>query len=171
MPATEYLKNNKDLELLKDGSIQTDETFAVKGLDDVFAIGDIATYPYHGPGGSGASTRIEHWDVAQNSGRVAAAAINKSKKKSFIPVFWSALGSPLRYCGNTLGGYDDVLVLGNTGPDKVSFIAYYTKGEEVVAAASMGKDPLVMKVNVLMRHGKMPNKSELKNGVDILQID
>ena len=170
-PATEYLKNNKDLELLKDGSIQTDETFAVKGLKDVFAIGDIATYPYHGPGGSGASTRIEHWDVAQNAGRAVAAAINKSAKKPFIPIFWSALGSPLRYCGNTVGGYDDVVVLGDTGPDKVSFIAYYTKAEEVVAAASMGKDPLVMQVAELLRQGKMPTKTELKKGVDILQID
>ena len=170
-PATEYLKNNKDVELLRDGSIQTDETFAVEGLEDVFAIGDIATFPYNGPGGSGALTRIEHWDVAQNSGRAVAAAINKSTKKSFIPIFWSALGSPLRYCGNTVGGYDDVLVLGNTDSDKVSFIAYYAKGEEVVAAASMGKDPLVMQVAQLMIHGKMPNKSELKKGVDILQID
>jgi hypothetical protein len=28
-----------------------------------------------------------------------------------------------------------------------------------------------MQVVQLMKHGKMPNKSELKEGVDILQID
>ncbi len=60
-PATEYLKDNKSVSLEKDGSLRTDENFQVKGLEDVFAIGDIATYPYHGPGGNGTPTRIEHW--------------------------------------------------------------------------------------------------------------
>jgi NAD(P)H-nitrite reductase large subunit len=60
-PATDYLRNNKSVDLEKDGSLHVDETFQVKGLEDVFAIGDIATYPYHGPGGNGSPTRIEHW--------------------------------------------------------------------------------------------------------------
>lgn len=60
-PATEYVKDNKSLTLEKDGSLRVDENFQVVGLEDVFAIGDIATYPYHGPGGNGSPTRIEHW--------------------------------------------------------------------------------------------------------------
>ena len=60
-PATEYLKDNPSVSLEKDGSLSVDENFLVKGLEDVFAIGDIATYPYHGPGGDGKPTRIEHW--------------------------------------------------------------------------------------------------------------
>jgi NAD(P)H-nitrite reductase large subunit len=60
-PATEYLKDNNSVSLEKDGSLRTDENFKVEGLEDVFAIGDIATYPYHGPGGDGTPTRIEHW--------------------------------------------------------------------------------------------------------------
>ena len=60
-PATEFLRGNASVKLEKDGSIQTDEFFKVKGMDDVYALGDIATYPYHGPGGDGAMTRIEHW--------------------------------------------------------------------------------------------------------------
>ncbi|EKG18236.1 hypothetical protein MPH_04496 [Macrophomina phaseolina MS6] len=169
-PATEYLKGNKAIELLKDGSISTDESFAVKGLKDVFAIGDIATYPYHGPGGNGSPIRIEHWNVAQNAGRSVANSINNpgAKPKPFIPVFWSALGSQLRYCGNTVGGYDDVVIQGE--PEKPSFIAYYTKGEEVVAMASMMKDPYMTQTAELMRRGKMPTKSELQKGVDILEI-
>lgn len=171
-PATEYLQGNSAVTLLKDRSIAVDEHFAIKGVKDAFAIGDIATYPYHGPGGNGKDTRIEHWDVAQNSGRSVAATILGSEKQAFIPIFWSALGSALRYCGNTVGGYDDVLVLGETSGEKgPSFIAYYTNGEEVVAAASMGKDPLVMQTAALMRRKKMPGKSELKRGVDIMEID
>lgn len=42
-PATEYLKDNPSVQLAKDGSLNTNESFEVKGLTDVFAIGDIAT--------------------------------------------------------------------------------------------------------------------------------
>jgi NAD(P)H-nitrite reductase large subunit len=60
-PATEYLRDNEHVKLEKDGSLRVDENFQLLGQDDVFAIGDIATYPYHGPGGNGTPTRIEHW--------------------------------------------------------------------------------------------------------------
>ncbi|KAF2681023.1 hypothetical protein K458DRAFT_444904 [Lentithecium fluviatile CBS 122367] len=169
-PATEYLKDNSSVQLEKDGSLSTNEAFEVEGLTGVFAIGDIATYPYHGPGGNGSPVRIEHWNVAQNAGRSVAATINNpgSKPKPFIPVFWSALGSQLRYCGNTIGGYDDVVIQGDI--EKPSFVAYYTKGEEVVAVASMMKDPYMTQAAELMRRKKMPNKSDLQTGVDILEI-
>jgi NADPH-dependent 2,4-dienoyl-CoA reductase/sulfur reductase-like enzyme len=170
-PATEYLKDNSSIQLEKDGSVKTDESFSVAGLKDVYAIGDIATYPYHGPGGNGAPVRIEHWNVAQNAGRSVALTINSpgSTPKSFIPVFWSALGSQLRYCGNTANGYDDVVLQGE--PDKGAFVAYYTSGETVVAVASMMKDPYMTQSAELMRRGKMASKSELKAGKDILEID
>jgi len=170
-PATEYLKGNSHIQLEKDGSIKTDESFSVTGLKDVYAIGDIATYPYHGPGGNGSPVRIEHWNVAQNAGRSVALTINdpSSSPKSFIPVFWSALGSQLRYCGNTANGFDDVVVQGE--PDKGAFVAYYTAGETVVAVASMMKDPYMTQAAELMRRGKMASKSEIKAGKDILEID
>ncbi|OCK88738.1 uncharacterized protein K441DRAFT_668554 [Cenococcum geophilum 1.58] len=169
-PATEYLKDNEGVQLEKDGSLRVDEFFAVEGLTDVYAIGDIATYPYYGPGGDGKPIRIEHWNVAQNSGRAVANAITNpgAKPKPFIPVFWSALGSQLRYCGNTVRGYDDIVITGE--PEKPSFVAYYTQGETVVAVASMMKDPYMSQSAELMRRNKMPSKSEIKKGVDILQI-
>jgi len=170
-PATEYLKENSAITLDKDGSIKTDESFAVNGLKDVYAIGDIATYPYHGPGGNGAPVRIEHWNVAQNAGRSVANSINNpgAKPKPFIPVFWSALGSQLRYCGNTAAsGYDDVVLQGDI--EKPSFVAYYTKGDQVVAVASMMKDPYMTQSAELMRRSKMPGKAELQKGVDIMEI-
>ena len=172
-PQTNYLKDNSAVSLLKDGSLEVDELFAVKGLKDVYAIGDIATYPYHGPGGEGKPVRIEHWNVAQNAGRSVAKIINKpgSKPEPFTPVFWSALGMQLRYCGNTVNGYDDVVIKGETAPDKASFIAYYTKGDTVVAVATMGKDPYMSQAAELMRRGKMPGKKELTNGVDLLEVD
>ncbi|KAK0864556.1 Apoptosis-inducing factor 1 [Friedmanniomyces endolithicus] len=175
-PATQYVQSNDKIQLHeKDKSIIVDSSYAVKGLQDVYAIGDIATYPYHGPGGNGAPVRIEHWDVAMNMGRSVAQSIlqPKSKGKSFIPVFWSALGAQLRYCGNTsAGGYDDVVVKGETdvSEGKQSFVAYYCKGEEVVAVASMMRDPYMTQSAELMRRGKMPKKSELEKDVGIMEI-
>jgi NADPH-dependent 2,4-dienoyl-CoA reductase/sulfur reductase-like enzyme len=169
-PATEFLKDSAEVKLEKDGSLKCNELFEVEGLEDVYAIGDIATYPYHGPGGEGHPTRIEHWNVAQNSGRSVGARIAApgKKPKAFIPVFWSALGSQLRYCGNTMNGWDDLVLKGQ--PEESKFAAYYAKGETVVAVASMQMDPIMTKCAELMRRGKMPSKSELQSGVDPLTL-
>ena len=176
-PATDFLKDNSSISLEKDGSIATDANFAVPGLDgSVFAIGDIAKYPYHGPGGNGTPVRIEHWNVAQNAGRAAARAIVHARHaplssltpKPFIPIFWSALGAQLRYCGNTINGYDDMILHGQ--PEEGKFVAYYCRDDVVLALASMGMDPIMAKAADLMRRGKMPSKKEVASGVDILQI-
>lgn len=179
-PATEYVKENKAINLEKDGSLRVNEKFEVLGHEDsVYAIGDIATYPYHGPGAesNGTPIRIEHWNVAQNSGRsvgstIASTSYSSPSKgeapKPFIPVFWSALGSQLRYCGATPGGYDDYVVKGQ--PEEGKFAAYYGKKGEVVAVASMGMDPVMTKSAELMRRKGMPSLSEIRNGVDVLTL-
>lgn len=168
-PATDYLQDNSAIKLEKDGSVAVDDNFAVKGLSDVWAIGDIATYPYHGPGGGGSPVRIEHWNVAQNQGRTVGALIAKPnlKPKPFIPIFWSALGTQLRYCGNTVNGYDDLILKGE--PENSKFVAYYTKGDEVVALASMQWDPVMTKTAELMRRRKMLSKSDIQADKDPLQ--
>lgn len=169
-PATEFLRDNPVLRLEEDGSIQTDENFQVSGLKDVYAVGDIATHPYSGPGGDGKLVRIEHWNVAQNSGRhVANHIVNPSKKQTHhIPIFWSALGAQMRYCGNVSNGWDDVIIEGD--PAEAKFVAYYTKGQTVVALASMGRDPLMSQSSELMRLDKMPSKSHLQGGIDLMTI-
>lgn len=192
-PATDFLRDNPAVTLEKDGSLRTDERFAVPGLnDDVFAIGDIATFPYHGPGTDpehGSPTRIEHWNVAQNAGRGVARTIvdtlsppaspptsppaspsrKKMAYKSFVPIFWSALGAQLRYCGNTPRGYDDIVLHGE--PDNAKFVAYYCKGQVVVAVATMGMDPVMSKCAELMRRRNMPLKADIEKGVDVLRVE
>lgn len=169
-PETSYLKDNPEVQLEKDSSVRVNEAFQLPSNPDVFAVGDIATYPYHGPDGSGKPVRIEHWNVAQNSGRSVAKTITQpnSKPKPFIPVFWSALGSQLRYCGNTPNGWDDLVFQGQ--PDDGKFAAFYARGETVVAVASMMMDPVMTQSAELMRRGKMPTKSELKGGMDVLSV-
>jgi NADPH-dependent 2,4-dienoyl-CoA reductase/sulfur reductase-like enzyme/nitrite reductase/ring-hydroxylating ferredoxin subunit len=170
-PATEYLRSNSILRLEDDGSIKTDENFQVVGLKDVYAIGDIATFPYHGPGGEGKYVRIEHWNVAQNAGRAVATSITSPNIKShqFVPVFWSALGSQLRYCGNTMTGWDDLVLRGSAEEGK--FAAYYTKGDTIVAVATMGTDPVMVHAAELMRYNQLPSKTQIKDGLDILTVE
>lgn len=169
-PSTEYLKDNNIAKLEEDGSLKTDENFSVVGIKDVYAIGDIASYPYHGPGGDGKYIRIEHWNVAQNAGRTVASHIVAPNRKPayFTPVFWSALTAQLRYCGNTVGGYDDMVIQGSL--DEGKWAAFYTKGETVVAVASMGMDPVMSQSAELMALGKMPTKTKLKEGLDVLSL-
>lgn len=79
-----------------------------------------------------------------------------------------------RYCGNAspaTGGYDDVIIKGETSPDKPSWAAYYTKGEEVVAVASMMMDPVMTQSAELLRQGKMFSKSEIAGGKDVLSAN
>ena len=170
-PATEYLKENNVVKLENDGSLKTDESFSVVGLKDVYAIGDIASYPYHGPGGEGKYVRIEHWNVAQNAGRTVANHIQNPvvEPQFFTPVFWSALGAQLRYCGNTqASGWDDVVLKGT--PEEGKWVAYYTKGDTIVAMSSMGMDPVMAQCAQLMQLNKMPTKQQVQDGLDVLSL-
>lgn len=64
--------------------------------------------------------------------------------------------------------WETVHVDGN--PDEKKFIAYYAKGDEVVAVASMGRDPIVSHCSELYSFGKMPTFSDVKGGKNPLDI-
>lgn len=50
-PATEYLKKS-GISLEEDGSVSVDNHWRIEGVEDAYAVGDIATYPYpYGPEG------------------------------------------------------------------------------------------------------------------------
>jgi hypothetical protein len=49
-------------------------------------------------------------------------------------------------------------------------VAYFTKGDEVHAVASMMKDPYMTQSAELMRRQKMPSKSEINKGIDVLEV-
>ncbi|CED83795.1 flavo protein [Phaffia rhodozyma] len=164
-PNTSLLKD-AGIEIEKDNSVKVDGFLRVQGLKNVYAVGDIATYPYRG-----GMTRIEHWNVAANHGRAAAESIagDPANKKPFskIPIFWSAQGAQLRYCGNSKG-FDDVYVNGDAA--ELNFAAYYAKGEDIIAVASMAQDPLNSHCSELLRLEKMPSMSEVKGGKNPLDI-
>jgi NADPH-dependent 2,4-dienoyl-CoA reductase/sulfur reductase-like enzyme/nitrite reductase/ring-hydroxylating ferredoxin subunit len=164
-PATDYLKTS-GWELERDGSVKVDELLRVPGRADVYAIGDIATYPQLP---SGTYRRVEHWNVAGNMGRAVGKTIAGSPQPFVkVPVFWSAQGQQLRYCG--IGsGFDDIYIQGN--PGELKFIAYYFQGGQVIAVASMQNDPVVSKASELLRLGLMPSAELIKAGQNILDID
>lgn len=71
IPRTDFLKNTS-IVLEKDGGITVNADLSVPNVEDIYAVGDIARYPYHL---TGKPVRIEHWIVAQNHGRLAAKNI------------------------------------------------------------------------------------------------
>jgi len=168
-PATEFLKQSDGFPqgaLRKDGGVLVDEFLRVRGLDDVYAIGDIAVYPRIPDGGD---TRIEHWNVAGNHGRAVGKTISGSPVPfSKIPIFWSGQGQNLRYCGNG-AGYDDIFIDGDL--DELKFIAYYLKGDTIVAVAAMQRDPVVSRASELMRLGLMPSGHQVRDSFDLFSID
>lgn len=172
-PATGYLKDSPGFpELQKDGSIAVDKNLRVKGVptdSNIFACGDIATVPARDE--AGATVRIEHWNVAGNHGRAVGKTIAGENSQPFdkLPIFWSALGSQLRYVsdGNP-PGFDDVYIDGN--PQDLKFAAYYSKKGKVTALATMGVDPLVMHSSILIAEGNMPSFDEIKGGKDPMSV-
>ncbi|BGP34298.1 Apoptosis-inducing factor 1 [Rhodotorula toruloides] len=169
-PATQLLKD-AGLELEKNASVRTDEVLEVVQLKGktqgrVFALGDIATFDT--PKGE---NYVQHWNVASNHGRAIAHYIATQKREAFdkISVFWSAQGQQLRYAGTTkASSWDDIMIDGH--PDQLKFVAYYFQGQNVVAAASMQRDPIVAHISELMKIDKMLTKDELKAGKDPLLV-
>lgn len=165
-PETSYFDNpatKTSIQREKDGSIAVDGHMRVKGVENVYAVGDIAKFPY--PQLS-VTLRVEHWDVAMNQGRTAAQHIAKgdaAEPYNATLFFWSAQGSQLRYCGTTAPpvGFDDVMIQGSL--DDATFAALYLKEDKVVAVASMGYDPAVALSSQLMARGVMPSRSDLES--------
>ncbi|KAG2182084.1 hypothetical protein INT43_007011 [Umbelopsis isabellina] len=165
-PQTDYLKNSKSFKLEEDGSLKVDQHFKVEGFDNIYATGDIATFPYQHTGNP---LRIEHFGFAENTGRTVALNIAKGPKEfTHVPYFWTAQhGKSIRYAGFAKD-FDDVIIEGDL--KELSFAAYYAQGEEILAIASLNKDPVVTYCAELLRIGKMPKASDIRNGVNPLDI-
>ncbi|KAK5666419.1 Apoptosis-inducing factor 1, variant 2 [Batrachochytrium dendrobatidis] len=176
-PQTTYLKES-GIVLDKDGGISVNSGMQVPDVENVYAVGDIARYPYHI---TGENVRIEHWNVAQNQGRVAALNImakesNKSELTHMkqIPYFWTVqFGKSVRYAGYATS-FDNVIIQGSTECDEsgggLSFAAFYMRKGQLISVCSVAKDPVVSHVSELLRLGKAPTEKQLKDGLDVLSI-
>eukprot|EP00344_Euplotes_crassus_P001726 CAMPEP_0196999556 /NCGR_PEP_ID=MMETSP1380-20130617/4701_1 /TAXON_ID=5936 /ORGANISM="Euplotes crassus, Strain CT5" /LENGTH=629 /DNA_ID=CAMNT_0042416519 /DNA_START=17 /DNA_END=1906 /DNA_ORIENTATION=+ len=156
-PTTQYIQEG--IELDRDGSIKVNP-FLQTSASNVYAAGDIASYPYHV---TGARARVEHWNHALQQGEIAAFNIlGKDIPYDAIPFFWTRnYMKSLQYVGYTRD-YDDVFVDGSLEEQK--FVAYYTKGEKIQAAAAFNRGADIHIIKEAMRLGLLPKASEIKDG-------
>ncbi|HEX9739450.1 MAG TPA: FAD-dependent oxidoreductase [Ignavibacteriaceae bacterium] len=159
VPGTSFIKG---LEIEKDGSIKVDEY--LQASDDVYAAGDVASFPYNG-----SHVGIEHWRVAEQQGRIAGFNMaGKKMKFKKQPFFWTQqAGLNLRYVGYAKE-WDDTITLGNINSKE--FITFLVKNGKVEAAIGNNRDTEMAAVEFLLLNNKMPSTHKLKNGVDLIKL-
>ena len=161
-PATGFLQLKLNPE---DGSVPVDEYLRVS--EGVYAAGDIASFP---DWRTGEYTRIEHWRLAAQHGRIAAHnMVGQAVKFAGVPIFWTMqFKFPLRYVGHA-EEWEEIIFDGD--PQKREFIAFYVKGDKVLAVAASQRDTQMAAVSELMRLDKMPTPVELRDGaVDLVRL-
>ena len=158
-PNTNYLQGIKLNE--KDRSIQVNSYLQTE-IKDIYAAGDIAQFPY---APMGEPTRIEHWRLAAQHGRIAAVnMLGKNQKQEvdrIVPFFWSGqYDLKLRYVGHA-EAWDEIKVDGNL--EQPEFLAYYLKDDRVMAVAGINRDRDIAAISELMRCQKMPGAAAVKD--------
>uniref|UniRef100_A0A9L0K7V3 AIF family member 3 n=1 Tax=Equus asinus TaxID=9793 RepID=A0A9L0K7V3_EQUAS len=130
-------------------------------IPGVFAAGDAVTFPLAWR--NNRKVNIPHWQMAHAQGRVAAQnMLAQEAEISTVPYLWTAMfGKSLRYAGYG-EGFDDVIIQGDL--EELKFVAFYTKGDEVIAVASMNYDPIVSKVAEVLASGRAIRKREVETG-------
>uniref|UniRef100_A0A6A7FPS8 Apoptosis-inducing factor 3-like n=1 Tax=Hirondellea gigas TaxID=1518452 RepID=A0A6A7FPS8_9CRUS len=163
VPATQFLEGSS-LQLDDKGYVLVDQ-YLQTSVPNVYCGGDIASFPLRF-GGTIQQDRVSigHWQVAQYHGRTASRNLLASEDDRLavnsVPFFWTVLmGKCLRYSGYG-GNFDDVIISGDLAG--LSFIAYYLRGENVVALASLGQDPAAANFAELLRAGKTITKAEVE---------
>ena len=151
----------KDLVDQETRGIKTN-AFLETNVKDVYASGDIASYPFWY---TGKTARIEHYNEAIYQGSVAA--LNMAGKKfpiDNIPFFWTRqFNNSMSMTGYTQG-WDDMHVTGSI--EEMKFVVYYInkKEDRILGAAAMGMMNQIQIINEAMRNGVMPKASSIKEG-------
>jgi NADPH-dependent 2,4-dienoyl-CoA reductase/sulfur reductase-like enzyme len=133
-PATGYLP---EAMLNDDRSVNVDEYLQV--AENLYAAGDIATFPDRR---TGQSTRIEHWRVAQQQGRLAAHnMLGQDRQYRRVPFFWTNQYMVIvDYIGHATD-WDEIVVDGSI--DEQDFMAFYLKDRHVRAVSACGRSEAV----------------------------
>jgi len=152
-PATEILQGVK---LNADGSVSTDRQLRV--TEGLYAAGDVARFP---DWRTGSSIRIEHWRLAEQHGRVAAHNMaGRQVEFAGIPFFWSEqFDLFLQYVGHAVS-WDELILHGDLA--RRNFLAFYVKGNRVMAAAGLQRDRQLAAMAELMRLEQAPAPEELR---------
>ena len=121
-----------DLPMAKDQSLEVDGGMRV--TDGLWAAGDIATFPLNGQ-----PQRIEHWRLAQQQARIAAAnMLGGDEHYLDVPYFWTwHFGKNYDYLGHA-DAWDEVEFKGD--PDHPPFIGLFGRNGVVVAAVACDEE-------------------------------
>jgi len=121
-----------DLPKEKDQSLKVDGGMRV--TDGLWAVGDIATFPLNGQ-----PQRIEHWRLAQQQARIAAAnMLGGDERYLDVPYFWTwHFGKNYDYLGHAQA-WDEVEFKGD--PDHPPFIGLFGKNGVVAAAVACDQE-------------------------------
>jgi NADPH-dependent 2,4-dienoyl-CoA reductase/sulfur reductase-like enzyme/nitrite reductase/ring-hydroxylating ferredoxin subunit len=151
-PITEFVRG---VELDPDGGVPVDEHLRV--APGVWAAGDVARY--HEPH-TGTDVRIEHWRLAEQHGRAAAADIaGRGEPFTGVPFFWTQhFDLELGYAGAGLG-WERVEVVGD--PAARDFTAFFSREDRLIAACGTQRDEIGAFIE-LMREGRLPEPEELR---------
>jgi NADPH-dependent 2,4-dienoyl-CoA reductase/sulfur reductase-like enzyme/nitrite reductase/ring-hydroxylating ferredoxin subunit len=134
-PATGFATG---LDTTDDGGIVVDAGMRAAG--DVFAAGDLARFPFDGH----ANVRVEHWRVAQQQARIAAAGmLGRAAGLHPMPFFWTYhYGKRYEYLGLPQvpgqAPLDDVQVDGDL--DAGEFLARLMRDGRVVGIVACGRE-------------------------------
>ncbi|WP_268800616.1 FAD-dependent oxidoreductase [Pseudomonas huanghezhanensis] len=128
-PATQFIDG---VTLEKDGSLKVDG--AMRVTDNVWAAGDIATFPL-----ADSPVRIEHWRVAQQQARIAASnMLGADERYTDVPYFWTLhFDKRVDYLGHA-DKWDDIVYLGE--PETFEFLALMCRQGVVVAAVACKRE-------------------------------
>ncbi|MCC3155916.1 FAD-dependent oxidoreductase [Hymenobacter sp. 15J16-1T3B] len=162
-PATDFLREALPRE--KDGGLAVDAHLRV--AEGIWAAGDVATFEL--PPAAGGRTRIEHWRVAQQQGRVAALnMLGRATRFEQVPFFWTQqFGKSLRYAGHAQH-WDDIIYHGEV--EQQDFLALYVDGGRIVAAAAMNRDADMICIEALLALNQMPAPAAARPEIDWAEL-
>ncbi|KUM41506.1 apoptosis inducing factor family protein [Pseudomonas sp. EpS/L25] len=128
-PATGFIAN---LPLADDDSVPVDAQ--LKAAEGLYAAGDLATFPF-----AGQPTRIEHWRLAQQHGRLAARnLLGHAEGYEDVPFFWTLHhGKRYEYLGHPRQ-WDDMHLDGSLGDQ--TFVSLLLAEDQVVGVVACQRE-------------------------------
>jgi len=141
-PATRFVVG---AELTKDKGLPVDATLRL--AEGIYVAGDAAAFPL---GPEGKPIRIEHWRVAQQQARIAAAnMMGGNRPYEDTPFFWTYhYGKNFEYLGHA-DTWDDEVVRGDIA--KQQFVALFLQGERLAAVVACERQRLTSALVERMR--------------------
>lgn len=142
-----------------DGSVRVNSHMQTVD-SNVFAAGDVASYfsllTEH-------RERIEHWQVAQEQGRIAAMnMLGKGTNYTSVPFFWTNQFVNAQFAGYS-GEYDWTYTETKEegDPMKTGRITYFYKNNRCVGVAAVNMFGAIIRLKIALERGLMPSKEEL----------